>query len=171
MCWVTFFALCFVIFLILSLCSETSCSWCRFIKCCREPVAREAQFRGTSNIANKIVNLNQSQEFPCWHSAAASCEAGGGGSCSTDVINNGCNHHCMMGRCSSHMDHQPLHGTMDNCANNSNNCRGLDGGCQRTRSQIEVHEEVRLDRGHRPSQHGSKRIPLGDGRNQSLRRE
>eukprot|EP00094_Tigriopus_californicus_P010878 TCALIF_10493-PA protein Name:"Similar to STAU1 Double-stranded RNA-binding protein Staufen homolog 1 (Ailuropoda melanoleuca)" AED:0.43 eAED:0.43 QI:0/0/0.33/0.66/1/1/3/106/144 len=65
MCWVTFFALCFVIFLILSLCSETSCSWCRFIKCCREPVARETQLRGTPNVVNKMANLNHSQEFPC----------------------------------------------------------------------------------------------------------
>ncbi len=33
MCWVAFFVLCFVVFMVLSLCSETNCSLCG---CCKE---------------------------------------------------------------------------------------------------------------------------------------
>ena len=42
-CWVTFFAICFLIFLVLSLCSESHCSCCRCLKCCREGTATVAR--------------------------------------------------------------------------------------------------------------------------------
>ena len=42
-CWVTFFALCFLIFLVLSLCSESHCPCCRCWRCCREGTATVAR--------------------------------------------------------------------------------------------------------------------------------
>lgn len=34
--WIFFFGLCFVIFLVLSLCSDSRCACCRCLRCCRE---------------------------------------------------------------------------------------------------------------------------------------
>ena len=60
-CWVTFFALCFLIFLVLSLCSESHCACCKCFKCCRESVLpaglrrRSSSDCGGGNLTNSLM--------------------------------------------------------------------------------------------------------------------
>ncbi len=70
MCWVAFFVLCFVIFMVLSLCSETSCDFCGCLKCCREGAeparsSRLAHLRSATGLTGKLHYGDPKDEFFC----------------------------------------------------------------------------------------------------------
>ena len=58
--WIFFFGLCFLIFLVLSLCSESHCACCRCLRCCRERCSDD-QPAGSSSIEKGGRNRNISE--------------------------------------------------------------------------------------------------------------
>ena len=60
--WIFFFGLCFVIFLVLSLCSESHCICCRCLRCCRERCSDDPNTGGAGgNIEKGVRNRNISE--------------------------------------------------------------------------------------------------------------
>ena len=87
--WIFFFGLCFLIFLVLSLCSESHCACCRCLRCCRERCSDEPP-AGSSSIEKGGRNRNIS-ESTLQNSVLVSTSEGlnaGGNTCAT-VNSNG----------------------------------------------------------------------------------
>ena len=87
--WIFFFGLCFLIFLVLSLCSESHCACCRCLRCCRERCSDDPP-AGSSSIEKGGRNRNIS-ESTLQNSVLVSTSEGlnaGGNTCAT-VNNNG----------------------------------------------------------------------------------
>ena len=83
--WIFFFGLCFLIFLVLSLCSESHCACCRCLKCCRERCSDDIPAGGTNNIDKGGRNRNIS-ESTLQNSVLVSTSEGinaGGNTCAT----------------------------------------------------------------------------------------
>ena len=83
--WIFFFGLCFVIFLVLSLCSESHCICCRCLRCCRERCSDDATTGTGSNIEKGARNRNIS-ESTLQNSVLVSTSEGlntGGNTCAT----------------------------------------------------------------------------------------
>lgn len=59
--WILFFGLCFVIFLVLSLCSDSHCACCRCFKCCRELCAEDTTYQSDKVGRNRTISENSLQ--------------------------------------------------------------------------------------------------------------
>ena len=82
--WIFFFGLCFLIFLVLSLCSESHCACCRCLRCCRERCSDDIP-AGNNNIDKSGRNRNIS-ESTLQNSVLVSTSEGlnaGGNKCAT----------------------------------------------------------------------------------------
>lgn len=83
--WIFFFGLCFVIFLVLSLCSESHCVCCRCLRCCRERCSDDPATSNNNNLEKGIRNRNVS-ESTLQNSVLVSTSEGlnaGGNTCAT----------------------------------------------------------------------------------------
>ena len=82
--WICFFILCFVLFLVLSLCSESHCLCCRCFRCCRERCSDDST--ATNNNLEKGGRNRNISESTLQNSVLVSTSEGlnaGGNTCAT----------------------------------------------------------------------------------------